>query len=295
MKIILCILLSCTWFTLVVAQDSSSKKWSFAAGIKMNQLATVDPVALDSTGTFLSITPSIKITHPSGIGLGISTNFLAGGQQPGYYMTVVSLGYAIDRPNMALDISYAHFFLQHNLAIPYTPIINELYAAYTYKSWFLQPHIGFDFGFGKDTSSGVTTAADDINLFAGVTHSFDWDLSDAVSLDFSPVLQLNAGTNRYFEFLRATGYITHSSKYKSIVKSQGRGIGRGNSGNNGNSSSPTSLEGLGIANLEANIDLSLSIGHFTIEPSGSLFIPFRGDDKQIFGLWQLELRYEFGK
>ncbi len=285
------ILISCLFLTPVylLAQDSASGKWSLTAGTEINSVATIDPKVVDSEGSSLSIAPYLKIMLHPGLGISAKTFFVTGGPHPGYYMTALSPFFSADNDRIGLDTAYTHFFLKHNEAIPYSPITNEVYMAFSYKSRSISPRVGFDYGFGTDTSDKSSKGAHDINIFAGLGHSFEWDLGENASLNFSPNLLLNMGTNRYFSFLRSVKYITHNKNFNKLV----RGKNSGNGG--GNNQSSNSLPNIGISNLEANLDFDFSLGNFSIEPEGSLFIPFKGDDQNIYGYWQISICYKLRK
>ncbi len=275
---------ACLW-----AQDSASS-WSLTAGVEINSVAVTNPTAVDSAGSSISLNPYLKLALRSGLGVTAKACFSTGSPNPGYYMTALVPSYAIDNKKIALDLSYAHFFIKQKTVIPYTPISNEIYAAFTYKTKTISPHIGMDYGFGADTSNQTNSSAHDINLFAGITHSFDWDSTDAISVNFSPTLTLNMGTNRYFSFLRSTKFITHNENYKKLVNRKGNSSSNnGRGGNTGTTSKP----GMELTNLEANLDFTFSYGDFSIEPAGSLFVPISGSDKSIFGYWQVNINYKF--
>ena len=273
------------------AQDSASR-WSLTAGAEINSIAVASPAEIDSAGSSLSVNPYLKIAIRPGLALTAKACFSTGSPNPGYYMTALAPSYGIDNKKIALDLSYAHFLIKQHSAIPYTPISNEVYASFTYKTKIISPRAGLDYGFGTDTSNLSNTTVHDINFFAGLTQSFDWDTAGTISVNFSPSLTLNMGTNRYFSFLRSTKFITQNKNFKNLVK--GNGNGRGGSGRNGNSGTGTSsLPGLELSNLEANIDFTFSIGDFSVEPEGSLFLPISGTDKNILGYWQLNISYKF--
>jgi len=273
----------------LLAQDSSNSKLSLTVGTELNMLPVVDPSLSDSSGSSLSIAPYIKIQSPSGIGIKAQGYLLAGGPQPGYYMTSLTPFYSMENKKISFDLSYSHFFISDNKALYYTPITNEIYTALTFKGTNISPTGGVDLGFGTDTTNQANTSAFDINIFLGVMHSFNWDLSDNVSLNFSPKLLLNIGTDRYFEFLRSTGFITHSKNPKKIVKTKLHGI------NSRRNATTTSLPSIAFNNLELNTDFNFSIGQFTVEPEVSLFAPFGSDQGGVFGYWQLGVSYKFGK
>ncbi len=116
---------------------------------------------------------------------------------------------------------------------------------------------------------------------------------------------MNAGTDRYFKYLKTTKYISQNPNGSNMGygKGQGgRGSGGNGSGSGGNSSSNTTEEvtytvsednSFAISNVEINLSLMWFIGQFSIEPSGSAYFPTRGDDRSPYGYWQLNLNYWF--
>jgi hypothetical protein len=271
------------------AQDDATQKYILKGGAEFNTIPIIDPSVADSIGSSLSIAPYFKLQLHSGIGLKAQAYFLSSGPHPGYFMTVVSPFYSIDNKKIALDISYSHFFISSNKSIEYTPITNEIYASYTAKKSVLSPTGGIDLGFGTDTTTKTNTTATDVNIFLGVTHSFDWELNDSsISINFSPKLLFNIGTDAYFEFLKSTGFITHNKNFQKVVKNKVHGNG---SRRNGTTTSSTSLT---LNNMEVNGDLTIDIGNnFTVEPEASLFIPIGSTSEGLFGYWQLGLSYQF--
>jgi hypothetical protein len=103
---------------------------------------------------------------------------------------------------------------------------------------------------------------------------------------------LNAGTDRYFKFLRTTKYLSQNRSPQQIGYGRRRGSG-GNGTQTVEQYYLTSENTFAISNLEANINLMYFTGSFSIEPSGSLFFPLRGDDRTIFGYWQININYWF--
>ena len=220
------------------------------------------------------------------------TYFLTSGPSTGNYATAISPFYSVDNKKIALDILYSHFFLNGNVSMPYTPITNELYGSLTYKTKSLSPVAGIDLGFGND--SVANASAFDMNIFAGITHSYNWDLNKNISLDFSPKLLLNIGTERYYTFLRSAGYITHSKNFKKVIKTNSHSNGN-NNGNGGGSTTSTSLPSIALNNLEANAAFNFSLGRFSVEPDIALYVPFNADGQGVFSWWQLGISYAFGK
>jgi hypothetical protein len=274
----------------LLAQESPASKCSIKGGIEFNAIPIIDPSVADSSGTSLSIAPYFKLMFHSGIGIKAQAYLLSAGPHPGYFMSAISPFYAVDNKKISFDISYSHFFISGNKEIEYTPITNELYVSFTAKKAIISPTGGLDFGFGTDTTTKTNTTATDINIFLGVTHSFNWQLYDSsLSVDFTPKAVFNIGTDAYFEFLKSTGFITHNKNFQKVVNNKVHG-----NGNRRNSNvTTTASSSIAINNLELNGDLSFSTGNFVFEPEAGLFIPFGVSGQGLFGYWQLGLSYQF--
>lgn len=275
----------------LAAQDSSRIKWSITPGIELNTVPIIDFSKADSAGSSLSFDPYIKVQSKDGLGIKAQAYLLSSGNPSGYYMTAISPFYSIEKKKINFDLSYTHFFMNGNESMPYTPLTNEIYASLTRRTSIISPFGGIDVGFGTDTTNGGQASASDINIFLGATHSFGWDLSDDISLDFSPKVLLNIGTDNYFGFLNSTGFITHAKNLKKVIKTKVHG-----NGNRRNGSSASSTSGsVTVNNLEADTDFNLSVGNFSIEPAASLLIPFGADNPGVTGYWQLGISYKFSK
>jgi hypothetical protein len=114
-----------------------------------------------------------------------------------------------------------------------------------------------------------------------------------MAVGFSPSLQLNAGTDRYFNYLRSTRYISRGGSISDLR--HGR---RDRDGNRQNQQTPrdytlNTANKFDLSNVEANLYLLFSKGAFSIEPSGSLYFPTRGSDRKAYGYWQINLDYVF--
>jgi hypothetical protein len=275
------VLLFCAYGMRSFSQDSnSSGSFSISANF-----SAVPSMKINGTDTgyqnALSLAPALNYRGKSGWGLSYAPALLLSGAHPGIYMHTVSGGYEqYGKKNFDLAFNYSHFFFSANSSVPSTPIHNELYVYMAYTKTWLQPTISGSIGFGRNTGQ-TSSPAFDIGLVGGFGHDFSFDdKGPFTSIDLTPSILVNAGTNEYFSFLSASKYISHTKKFGSYVKKGGKG----------NASS--SAQSLAVRNLELDLESSFEFGSFSIEPSGSLYMPLPGPGS-VDGYWQLNLRYHF--
>lgn len=113
-------------------------------------------------------------------------------------------------------ISYTHYINSKSSNYAASPINNEIYAYATLKKNWLNPTIGFDYGFGKSSEiqyvkrklpNGtivtvplqVNTKAQDFSLMLSGNHEFTFSKVFGADdeLTFNPTIMLNTGTSTY--------------------------------------------------------------------------------------------------
>lgn len=289
---------------LLNAQEENSKNLTgkskgynlLLAGIETSTTSYIDTDTRDSNGVHLYLSPYIDYNHKSGIGIRVKSYILAGGSDPGFYLTSISPYFARYSGKFLPYISYTRYLQHDNPSVPYSPIQNELYAHLRFKTRYIEPWAGIDIGFGNDEQNNSKSVSD-INAFAALTHLF---LKENIGINKNNAfairsgVQLNAGTDRYYKFLRTSSYISQNTKASRI--GYGRGRRNNNQGGSGGATSPdiyiiSEDNNFGLSNIEANLYVIYFFGSFSIEPSGSLYFPLRGDDRNPYGYWQLNINY----
>ncbi len=273
------------------AQDST-KKWQPSAGINFTTVPTINISGTDTSfQNTLSIAPTFSFRSQGGFGVAYSPVFVAGGSNPGIFMHIVTIGLEqYSKKNFDLVADYSHFFFTGNSSIPTTPISNEVILSAKYKRLWLRPVLSAGFGFGTNNGVSPSTGAYDIELAAGVSHSFDWEQNN-FSFNVSPSVLVNAGTNEYFSFLKLSKYISHSKKFNKIVKNT---HARNRGGGTSTTQSTTTTQRVSVNNIELNLESSIDIGSFSIRPSGSLFVPVSSSSNSgLGGYWELTMTYSF--
>lgn len=282
----------------VISKNIYGNDTSFSflrVGVETSTTSYINTDTKDSNGVHLFVAPYIDYNHKSGLGFNFKAYALPGGSDPGFYLSAISPYYAKYNGKLLPYISYTRYIQHDNPSVPYSPIQNEIYAHLRLKTRYIDPIVGVDFGFGQDEQNNDENVSD-VNAFVGVSHLFVLGKSDAYSnnaLGFRPALQLNAGTDRYFKFMRTTKYISQNTTLKRMGYTKGRG---NNSTGDGSSTTEdvytiSETNEFNLSNVEANIYLMYFFGKFSIEPSGSLYFPLRGDDRTPYGYWQVNLNY----
>lgn len=295
------------WFMMFVtystAQDENTKNIigrnkgydMFYGGIETSTVTYIDTKTADSNGTALYLSAYLDYSHKSGLGLMVKSYMLPGGSNPGFYLSSFSPYFARYQGKVLPYISYTRYIQHSNPSVPYSPIQNEIYAQLRFRVKILEPLAGIDWGFGQDEQYN-DEAVNDVNAFFGVTHLYVKDglgRNGTNAFAIRPGLQLNAGTDRYFKFLRTSGYISKNTGAGRL--GYGRRRGNGNQGGGGNAGTDTYLiseeNDFGLSNFAANLYVMYFFGKFSIEPSGSLYFPLRGEDRSAYGFWQLNVNY----
>ena len=288
------------------AQDSSrSAKFHFIAGLNFMAVPTINIAGIDTTFVnSLSVAPALTLMY-NGFSAIYSPKFVMGGSGSGIYMHSVSVEYSqYDKPNIDFALEYTHMFFTNNSSVPYSPLNNDIYTAFTYKKPWLQPKFAAGLGFGntKATSANTSGSAYDVGLSAGLGHLFQWD-NEKVSYSLSPSILVNGGTNQYFSYLKISRYIGSNKKFGNFTK-KGIGANRGNGTRNGRtngggtvvtSATPTvAKESFTLSNVEGNLETSADIGAFTVRPTVSLYVPVgTAAGSGVTTFWQIAFQYKF--
>ena len=274
------------------AQDTI-KKWNYSIGINFTNVPVIQISGTDTTyQNALSVAPAFSIRSHSGIGIIYSPAFFTCSSNSGIYMNKITAGFEqYDKKKFDIVAEYSHFFFTNNSAIPFSPISNEIILAGTYKQSVIRPKLYADIGFGIDKSKSSSTTAYDVAIAAGISHSFEFKTINT-TINATPSLLLNAGTNEYFSFLRISKYISHNKKFNTVIKNSHARNNRGN-GNN-QTSNTTSGQQLSLNYIELNLESSLEWNSLSLRPAGSLFFPTSSSKGlSIDGYWELTLTCEF--
>jgi hypothetical protein len=262
----------------------------FVGGIEISTVPSINTATKDSNNTSAYTGFYLNYQHKSNFGLAVKAYVLPGGSNPGFYLTSISPYYANYSGTINPYISYTRYISHNNPAIPYSPIQNDIYAHIRIRTEIVDPIVGVDAGFGNDEQNNNQSVSD-FNAFAAISRIFVTGSAAHKKEVFAiiPTLQLNAGTDRYFKFLRTTKYI--SQNRSPMQMGYGRGRNGGSQGTMQEQYIISEENNFRISNAEINLCMMYFIGNFSIEPSGSLYFPLRGSDRTVYGYWQLNLNY----
>jgi hypothetical protein len=285
---------------IISERDTNIHHSTLRLGVETSTTAYINKNTLDSNGTSRYVSFYANYHHKNNLGISAETYILPEGSNSGFYLTTLTAYYANFQGKLMPIISYSHHILPDNPSFPNTPIQNEVGAQIRLKSNILEPVAGLNWGFGKNKKTDYEKVWD-INAFAGVSHLFIWPRKSQQTsllsfvptlLAFVPTVQLNAGTDRYFKFSQYTKYISRNRSIYNLL--HGNNAPQTNTPGNNNATERSILGAsntFSLTNLESNLHIAFFIGNFSIEPSGSLYFPFRGDDKTPYGYWQVNLNY----
>ncbi|HSN10199.1 MAG TPA: hypothetical protein VLS85_14260 [Hanamia sp.] len=263
------------------------------AGVETSTTAYINTKSNDSSGTAPYVSFYANYHNKNHLGVSAKTYVLPGGSNSGFYLTSLSAYYANYESKIIPFLSYTRHIQTTNPSIPYSPIQNEVLAQLRITSNIIEPVFGFDWGFGNDKENNNKTVYD-VNAFAGISHNFFLLPNEKNSmLAIVPTLQLNAGTDQYYSFLQTAKYVSRNRSVNYLTHGNNSG---GNRGGNMNSGTITETvinqtNEFSLSNIEANFYLVFITGKFSIAPSGSLYFPLRGEDKTMYGYWQLNLNF----
>lgn len=242
---------------------------------------STDPFRPVTTKSFLS--PNISYNHKSGLYASAYTYYLLNASRNPWFETDVSVGYDYTKNRHFLTgISYTHYFYADSSDVPATPIINEAFAYFFYRKWWLEPGLSLDLGWGKykthprRNQERVVTGSD-FNMIFDLRHSFIYlDLlkqNDAILI--MPVVSFTMGTANYYSNLRSTKYVSRSSMMQKRKKG-----GRSDRTDNFSVSDETGFQPRAV---DLGVRMSYIIGKVAISPSYTIFKLLQGPDTDITG------------
>src|SRR2546423_9421997 len=282
-----------TFFAVLCVTGFTQDSTKSGSSVSMN-FSSVPIQTISGTDTgfqnALSISPVLDLRTKAGWGVSYSPGIVTSGAKSGIYMHTLSAGYEkYGGKNLDMVLSYSHFFFTGKTSVPYSPLSNEVFFYLNYTHSWLSPVISASFGFGKDTTGAASITTHDIGLAVGVNHNFSWEGKGIFSsIELTPSILLNAGTNENFSFLSVSKYLSHSHQFYKYVKKEGGSKGSGRRNNTSNNSTPS----LTISNLQFSLEGGLDFGSFSLRPSGNLFLPVSsGTDNSLYGYGEISLQF----
>lgn len=182
-----------------------------------------------------TVTPTLSYFNKTGLGLSWSSFLILDGSNSGFYQHAITPSYDyVKSDSLAFGISFTHYILSNNTSYNTTPFNNEVYGYIIGKKGWLQPGLSLGWAAGKYqeiytkdtfklvTIGGITrevkltlrdtvkTSLTDFSITASLQHEFKWYslLNDDDEFDFTPMLMLNGGTQRYSQTQSASIALT---------------------------------------------------------------------------------------
>jgi hypothetical protein len=174
----------------------------------------------------ITYSPTLGYYHKNGLGI-TATGYLVNDEKKlNLYQYSVSPSYDyLDNRNLATGASYTRYFTSDSLSFYTSPLQNELYAYFTYRSWWVRPSIAVSYGWGsrsdyKEREEQITSlrlrrlgytrvstkeSVSDFSVMTSVRHDFYWldVLSAKDHIRLTPQISFASGTQK-FGFNRST-------------------------------------------------------------------------------------------
>jgi hypothetical protein len=272
----------------IIGKNKVYSLWG--GGVETSTTSYINTDTKDSNGVNLYIAPYLEYSHKSGLGIRVKSYALLSGSNAGFYLTSLSPYFAKYDGPVFPYISYTRYIQHNNPSIPYSPIQNDIYAHVRLQTKYIDPWAGVDIGFGNDEQNNKKSVSD-INAYVALTHLFLKDMIGVKknnTLGVRPSFQLNAGTDRYFKFTPTASYISQNTKANRTGYSRSRSSTISMPANIYTISEENEFS---LSNIEVNLYVMYFFDTFSVEPSGSLYFPLRGEDRTPYGYWQINFNY----
>jgi hypothetical protein len=236
-----------------------------------------------SEKTFL--TPTMSYLHKSGFGLSASAYMTQDLGSFTVYQGVITPSYQISRRNWSAGITYSRYINKDSTSFAINPMRNDIYAYGTWKKYWLEPGVAFDFSFEsykveqnvspQNTGSGPfynpgapdgisVQETDNINAhtlaaIVSIQHDFEW---------FSLLTR-----NDHIAFTPTIFVLGNSANYDvAVIKSLKTGFAKRFT--NGDFQKNTAGNAFALQSAGALLDAVYSYKHFLIDPQilGNYFI-----------------------
>ncbi|MBL7737691.1 MAG: hypothetical protein JNK14_00605 [Chitinophagaceae bacterium] len=257
------------------------------------------------------MSPGLGYYSKSGLGLTISGNAVNDGQQLNLYQMSISPSFDyLKNRKLAAGISYMRYITKESLPFYISPLQNEIYGYFVWRKSWLQPGINVNYGWGNKTeyrkreilyrklvanavARGTIRVIDTVSVLitnkqsivdfttaASLRHDFYWlnIFSDKDHIRVSPMLSLNAGTQR-FGYNQTTGTYT--------------GVTRATLAYNTGTKSISMVEKFKLLSLSMYLRTEYSIGKFFIQPQVIVDYYFPANDDNLTTMFSLNTGFMF--
>jgi hypothetical protein len=206
---------------------------SLSAGRGYYTFETKD-ASLVAASKRLTYSPTIAYFHKSGLGINVTGFAVNDDENLNLYQAAITPSYDyIEDRRIATGISYTRYFTKDSLPFYTTPLQNEVYAYFTYRSSWFKPSITASYGWGNRseyeeresliqdlrlrrfgyTYVNTKESIRDFTVTASVRHDFYWldVLANRDHIRLSPQLAFTSGTQKF-------GFNRYSSTYATVIR-----------------------------------------------------------------------------
>jgi hypothetical protein len=186
------------------------------------------------TSKRLTYSPTIGYFHKGGLGISTTGYIVHDKERMNFFQVGVtpSFDYLANR-SFATGISYTRFFTRDSLPFYTTPLQNELYAYFIYRSWWLRPSVSTSYGWGNRsdfreresliqdlrlrrygyTYTNTQESIRDFSITASVRHDFYWldVFTFRDHIRFTPQVAFTSGTQKF-------GFNQSSTTYGTLLR-----------------------------------------------------------------------------
>jgi len=182
----------------------------------------------------LTYSPTLSYFFKNGLGISANSIVVNDGQKLNPYQFNVTGSYDYIRNNKFITgISLTHFFTKDSLPFYTSPLKNELYSYFTYRSFWLKPSVALSYGWGSRSAyeerqeyitslrlntNGFTRvntreSVNDFNLVSSIRHDFYWldVLGKRDYIRVTPQIVFTSGTQKF-------GFNQTSSTYATLPR-----------------------------------------------------------------------------
>lgn len=182
----------------------------------------------------IAYSPSLAWYSKTGLGISASTDIIHDGVHVNPYQLNVTGSYDyLKNSKFLTGVAFTHFFTKDSLPFYTSPLKNEIYSYFTYRSLWLKPSVGLSYGWGsrnayeerKDyitslrllrngfTRVNTRESVNDFNVITSVRHDFYWlnviGRHDYIRL--TPQIVFTSGTQKF-------GFNQSSSSYATLPR-----------------------------------------------------------------------------
>lgn len=240
------------------------------------------------------VSPSLTYYHKSGFFASVSNYYLFNGSKQPWFEWDFSVGYDYtEHDDFLAGISYTRYLYADSANIPLTPILNEAFAYFYYRKWWLQPGVSVDMGWGRDKD--VIGPFDhrlkgyDFNVIAVLRHPFIFldVLRKKDALLMTPSLGLTMGTAAYDSHLMRRAGI---AAMEQCDKNPDANNGGAPPINIPNEFTIHAFSAFAPRAVDVTMSVSYVVGPFTFNPSYTLYSPL-GMDQGLAGYFSARIFY----